>query len=363
MIYFVVFAVFAGLAVLETYGLLGRLRVPLLVAAGGFLVLFAGLKWETGTDWEPYFRFFQLSSPSEPWYTASYEIGYVLWNRLLAAVWANYSFYMVATAALCVGAIMTALRGKAAPTFLVLAVLFANTLVAFSLTRQTIAGALVLLAFATLRDGRRLLFLALVGLAATFHVTALIALVALLLDREIGMVPVTIALAAALALGWLGALRGTLNWFAGVIPEGRIADRIMLYLKSDGTFGQAYPPLRELLGPAKHLVLFSALAWYRFGRLGDDQAYRFFFNIYAVGIAIYMATVNDLAVFQRLFWYFNTAQAFLVPGVIGFERGRRRAVVGVAFFAYYAVLLYFTLRSYWGEYVPYDCVIARTELW
>lgn len=358
MIYFVAFAVLAFLAILESQGKLGRARIPLLWMAAVFFVLLAGLKWDRGTDWPPYLMFFGQSLPGMPWYAGSFELGYVLWNRVIAAIWANYSFFMTLTATLCVAAIMGALWKNKILTFAALAVLFANTLVAFSLTRQTIAGSLVLLAFSFLSERRRLPFIVLVFIAASFHVTALLALAALAFDREAGLAAIVVFFAALLAFSYVGVWRIGLELAGNLLPAGHVRSRIQDYLASRSSFGLSATPFREILGPAKHLILFAVLAYYRFGRFKEDQSYRFFFNLYSFGVAIYLATTSDLLAFQRVFWYFNPAQAFLVPSILKSESGRRKTLLGVFLVGYFGILLYFTLRSYWGEYVPYASILS-----
>ncbi len=358
MIYFAIFSVLSLVAVFELSGKLGRARLPLLALSALFLTLFAGLKWETGTDWAPYQQFFQLSAPGTPWFSISLEPGFLLWNRLVAAILNNYSFYMTISAALCIALILFSLKGKAQYLFVALAVLFANTLIAFSLTRQTIASAILLAAFSCLADKKRLSFIALVLLAASFHVTALVGLLALVLDRHIKLSILLIAFLAFFVLGWLGAWHSALTLLANVLPSGHISYRILLYLQSSDAAGQAYPPFRELLGPAKHLFLFGIFAFYRYWKGREETNYRFFFNVYAVGIAIYLATFNDLSVFQRLFWYFNPIQGILVSSTLSIESGKRRVLLGGVYLAYFLVLLFFTLRSYWGEYVPYTWILS-----
>ncbi|HUX36370.1 MAG TPA: EpsG family protein [Rectinemataceae bacterium] len=362
MIYFIVFGALAILSILEAQDRLGRARLPLLGIAAVFFVSFAGLKWGRGTDWPPYLSFFGQSLPGTPWYAGSFEPGYVVWNRLIAAIWANYSFYMTVTASLCVAAIMAALRKNKALTFVALAVLFANTLVAFSLTRQTIAGSLVLLAFSFLAERRRVPFVLLVILAASFHVTAFFALSALALDREVGPMAIAIIFATLLAFSFLGAWRAGLDFVGRLLPMGHVRGRIQDYLGSTSGFGLTATAFREILGPAKHLILFAALAYYRFGRLKEDRSYRFFFNVYSFGVAIYLATTSDLLVFQRVFWYFNPAQAFLVPAILKSESGRRKTLLGVFLIGYFGILFYFTLRSYWGEYVPYASILSLPRI-
>lgn len=60
-----------------------------LVLALIWLTLHDGLRWEIGTDWEPYYDFFRGASNSH------FEPGYVLLNWIVGAIWDNYTFFLL----------------------------------------------------------------------------------------------------------------------------------------------------------------------------------------------------------------------------------------------------------------------------
>ena len=356
MIYFILFAVLLVFSVLEVYGKLGRAREPLFWLTALGMALFTGFKWETGTDWEAYRGYFVAHESVEIWRFIEYETGYEIWNRVVSSFTQNYTVYMTLTGAITTGLIFLAFRLSSPLWFPAALVSFANTLVSFSLTRQTIAASFILVAFVILTKEKRLLFVALVLLAATFHVSALVALVALLLNKQFPGQIVALVVGLSFAIGMTRLPTDALAWIGSWFPIEGIAIQLRGYAEMDNSFGLNLPGLRSLFGPLKHLSLFILFYWFRFYSGDTDKTTSTIFNLYSFGLVIYLLTFRELMVFQRFFWYFNPVQAILIGKVLWALKGRALFVVGTGLSFYYGILLWFTLRSYWSEYVPYNFV-------
>jgi len=360
MIYFVIFAVLLVLSVLEVYGKLGKAREPLFWLTALGLALFTGFKWETGTDWAAYRGYFRASIQNRANRYADYEVGFELWNRIVSTFTQSYTLYMTLTGAITIVIIFLAFRLSSPLWFPAALVSFANTLVSFSLTRQTIAAAFVLFAFVVLIKEKRLLFVTLVLLATTFHVSAVMVLVALFVNKEQpGKIVVSIV-GMSLLIGMTGLLSGALAWVGSWFPIEAIAVQLQHYAQADNSFGLNIPGLRSLFGPAKHLSLFLLFYWFRFYSGDTEKSTWYVFHLYLVGLVIYLLTFRELMVFQRFFWYFNPVQAILVGKILWTLKDRALAIVGTGLSFYYGILLWFTLRSYWSEYVPYTTFFSST---
>lgn len=95
MIYSVYFIIFA---LLGLYNWLkptesSKKMTALMVLPFIMLIVQDGFRWEIGTDWEPYYTFFEnvniLGDDTE------FEIGYVYLNEFISSIGGNYTLFLI----------------------------------------------------------------------------------------------------------------------------------------------------------------------------------------------------------------------------------------------------------------------------
>jgi len=74
-----------------------KIKKDLLIVLGFILVLFAGLRWETGTDWNNYYYFFSTVKQFDIG-ESGFEILFELLARIISSIFRNYHFMLIATA-------------------------------------------------------------------------------------------------------------------------------------------------------------------------------------------------------------------------------------------------------------------------
>lgn len=166
-----------------------RLSAPFSLLAVGALVALAGVRYGIGTDYFMYERNFYRLNPygwPDQFWSPPYEIGFLSLSQLLRSQGFGAQAMFWAISAITVSTIWFALRrmtshiALAVGLYLALGFYFDS----FNTIRQSAAMALCLLAF-TFRERRFVIFLALTLFAASFHISALVFLVAVLLLRRV----------------------------------------------------------------------------------------------------------------------------------------------------------------------------------
>lgn len=156
------------------------LRLPAIITVFLFLALFAGMRFETGWDYEAYQYFynslsntnlFEIFSENGPVQQMGFEPGFALLIWLCNALHVNYQIILaIITVGLCIYS-MYLLDQDALPLFIVI-YLWYGYYHNFSIVRQGLSSALIFMAIAGNKSGKLLLCNYLI--AISFHLSALV---------------------------------------------------------------------------------------------------------------------------------------------------------------------------------------------
>lgn len=315
--------------------------------AAGLLVVFAGLRYRTGTDYATYRLIFNRINPDDWWGTvvgATQEPGFTLLQLAIKSFTDSPVVFFVVASALCVVptalAFHTLLRDHLALAWFAWVGL-AFYLTSFNTVRQAIAVALLLWA-STFLPKRPLAFTALALVAGSFHVTALFAAIALALTRRwtpsLTQAGIVLGGSAVVAIGGM----------AGLTP----------FLSSISTryAGYVLQPSETGVGAWLQTAVFAALlvaAW-RGGLARGDADRQRHMTWVLIGVGVMVIGTQAVVLF-RLSTYFTVFAIFLLPALVSHARRPRLVAAALAL----GIVLYFTahLLNYDGL-VPYRSEVA-----
>jgi hypothetical protein len=182
-VYLIVFWLLAIAALLMELKLTQKARLALLVLSYLLLVLFAGLRWETGNDWPGYFEYYKhLTSLHDVMHnnSDSFDIGYKIVSLFTKDIGLPYAGFNLLYAMAYLGLIFLSFKHENfnISGWLVLQLFAPFILGLMGTARQMMAVAICMFSVRYLlsKDWRK--FLICVAIAATFHISALIFLVA-----------------------------------------------------------------------------------------------------------------------------------------------------------------------------------------
>lgn len=319
-----------------------RISIGLIVL---LLALFAGLRDRSvGTDTGTYINHFLRINPSDDIWRTS-EIGYNALMVFCGSLSGSYTVLLTAIALIVVGCYVTTIVrvNKRYETALFLFVSLGVYTFFFNGARQGIATALCFLALPWLLNRRPMPYFVLVGVAALFHHTALIAapLYFLAFPRLGWRQPVIVivgAIVMAISLSVFVSLAAQLlgDKYLAYADEGEGGGRIM----------------------AAFLVM-QGIMFFLFRYRVDDSSgnYTRLLNIYMFGlIPVLAATISNVnpSGLLRLHIYFSHTAVLLWPMVFfNFRHIAIRGLVAMAFLT--IVLMFFTLTiSSFSNLVPYQ---------
>jgi hypothetical protein len=368
--YLFVYLLFAAAMIFESLYENERLSRTLGRLCMAVLILFIGLRWETGTDWLSYLRIFLTPSSSGEYDSVVFGIdqGYILLNQIVFRLTTDYTYFLIVDSVIALVAVYYFIeRSTRLPTMAVYLFYTSYAVTHFmGSNRRMLAIGLTCIGFLHLLQPRRLWqgwprwVMPFAG-AAAFHRTSLMAIPALLVSRRAwptawvlgGLLTCVILGISGAPFAALEALGNALSQFAHIT----VVDKLLFYTsggesQSAATFnvmGQA------MLGVAKRSTILVIFIAYMRWRTPDEYAQRLF-NIYVTGCGIYFLLIGS-PVFQVTSTYYTIVEIVLLPIILSqvpqFKVPYLMYLLIVPFF-----LLISALSPYMELYVPYRSIFT-----
>lgn len=335
------------------------------------LILFVGLRWETGTDWRAYFNIF-YATPSNPDYDIivfGVDPGYVLLNHVVYRFFYDYTVFLLLDALVAIAAVYVFIeKSTRFPNMGVYLFYTSYALTHFmGSNRRMLAIGFVCLGFLFMLRPARLWqgwwrWGAPFALAATVHRTSVLALPGLIVSRRawppMAVVP-GLLLCAGLGMSGapfaaLEALGSMLSSFAHIT----VIDKLLFYTAGSGeaqAAGQLDIMQQALLGVVKRsTVLAIFIAYIVKGNL--DEYEQRLFNIYVTGCAIYFLMIGS-PIFQVVSTYYTIVEIVLMP--ILFSKTPQFKVPYILYLLIVpALLMISALTPYMELYIPYRSIFT-----
>lgn len=273
------------------------------------LVCQTGLRWETGTDWLPYYDHFQNFNNNNKWfgYKDQMEVGYEVWVHYIFDVFRNYTVFLMSHAMVYYLLIFIAFERILPYFFLGLLLFYASTMGLLGSHRQLIALAICLNALVFLLKGNRITFFVLVGVAFLFHTSALLFALYYFVQRHFKLPYIIIGLIICIGIGYTSlpvkifALTGGINDAAA----GKATIYIDKALEDDTKL--------SLIGLFKRLAFVALFLYNRKRIIKIFPNYIVLLNGYLLGIGFYFLFANSLLVMlSRGSLYFNAMEPVLL---------------------------------------------------
>lgn len=359
-IYFLIFLIMAVLVPTDVVRLTAYSRVALLAVPFLLLLYLTGARWETGNDWQAYLDYYNglraLEDKSE-----DFEIGYRTFAWLVKSAGFSYGGFLFLSAMLYMSCFYSAFRRQRGVMTLFLLFYCTYLLGWMGTSRQVIALGLTVCAGECLLDRRHGAFVMLVAAATAFHQTAILFLIAPLLNQPLRstrfylIVVVVATVAGQVALKVLPSL---IDQLAGV--EG-LGEKVVFY----GQIGA--DELNQELGATLGVL------WYvkRLVFLGLFLALRekfeaprlvFYFNAYIVSVVIFLVLNPTLPILAtRGSNYFSIYELFLLAALVTM-RGKL-VVLAIPFLILLSgQRLYTSLYAYHPDlYIPYKGLFLNED--
>ena len=327
------------------------------------LVLFIGLRWETGTDWESYvFVFEEINSISSLFeYWGFMEFGYLLINFIVRMFTDNYTLFLLFHAVLMFYFLIKAFKSLTNYTQLTLMLFFAITLGNMGSNRQLLALSLGLYGLSFLINGNKRMYFVLIGTSLFFHLTSILFGVYYFLNRRIKSTTLFICVGTAYVLGktnlpyFIFSSFGNLNFYA--------SQKTDIYLDSAAET-LAFSDL-STLGLLKRLLIFSTFLVLRNRISPKFKGFDTVFNGYVFGLIFYFFFSSSLLVMiSRGSIYFSIMEALLLTSVMYIlPRIADKIMYSIFLLILSVFLMYQSIAQYPDLFEPYKAIFINTNFY
>lgn len=355
--YYIVFVFLFFLSVID-FEARGNLKSKFRVGLGACcFIIFSGLRWETGTDWDSYLINFNSIHLAELW-QSGYEIGFELLTRSVRFFSDDYTVMLIITAVIinCLtGLAFTAVSPYPIVSYLILfGYSFNQTGFGY---RQDIAAAISLLSVVFIIRKQLVAFLIAITVAVCFHQSAACFFPAYWIafiqwERRAGRNLLII-------VSVLYITTQNLSFIASLLTSSA-SEKLGFYLEMTSEelmFDRGSPTAYIIQGGLNRVVLlFFPVMLLRQG--GASEALRVLFNLQLTGCLLFIFLASGGPILTRFCRYFDLVSTLSLPICLLLFVGQSKRRLAFSFIAVLCVFkVSFFLFNDKGVFVPYRSIL------
>lgn len=364
MFYFIIFGILAVFALLE------MVIMPPKVKKWAYIILFivftalGSLRWNTGNDWLPYYKFFTSFTTDNPYFLLAMEPGFAQFVQFLRIFSNNFTFYLTVLSIFTIGIKGFFFYRYSGAIFLAAILYWGTNLSDIIAVRQSLAISICLLSTHFIIVKKPWYFVIAVYIAAQIHITSYIFIFAYMVYYANWSVRAKyLILISSVLIGALGVSQNILQIAIDFTPSGigldRINEKAQSYLESgnEQTYGNELSKTQRLIAALFKRSILLPLFFYFQERLTVFQdRYKGFLNLYTFGNVIFFIVVDFLTL-QRLASYFYIFEIVLFT--IIFINVRSKSVWMIVIIAYSLFKLISLVVNIQDLLIPYIWIFSK----
>lgn len=323
------------------------------------LIFFAGLRWQTGTDWHSYFDHFSSGE-----FEGYVEVGYAILVSIIRPISSKYTIFLLIDSAVALIPVWWFLRTENRCHPLSLSIFFSGYFTGNYLgsNRRIIAMGLCLLALIPLSKRKLIPFICLTFLAFCFHLSAIAFLFAWPIfhfRHQLKSWHYFVLIAASLLLQVVNPFQILAN-IAGTIPHLVLLQKLLWYSGNVALVPGRNYLVQNATSIGKRLIIISLLLHCR-SRVPKSKCkhYLGYLNLYIFASMIYIIASGNAEIFKIVSFYFSIIEIVLIPAALASMGIAFRPIIYLFFIGYMVVQQYAELIPYWDLYVPYQSVLNK----
>lgn len=323
-----------------------------------FFCFLASIRWETGTDWINYYNYFQNVDNLE-YGQDSFEVGFGMLNRVVRSISDNYTLLLTCSAMLLFFFQSIAIKKLSPYPLISLIFLWSLQFANILFVRQWISVSILAFSVIFIEKRKPILFILFVSIAASFHRTSLIFILAWwIYHLKISIRQMIVILIFAVCSSV--ALTKAIEFLAGGLGP-IVQAKIEHYLSSEYNqeLKEDFDLVSLMIRGFANKILILITCFFFYGKIIKRYPkFKGYFNLYWFGAVIYFFTLPISIVLVRMSYSFDFFQLILVPYIFTeFKTTPARSAFIFIYFIYLALRLNQILNGvYQDEFIPFKTV-------
>ena len=327
------------------------------------IVIQIGLRWETGTDWKPYFENFQNTEGYDTVLINAllgFDLGYGTFVFVIKKLFDSYSFFLLLHAIIFYWSVFRTARKYSTYFFITVIFFYVTNLGYVGANRQLLAIAICLWSLDFVFERKLLKFIVTIGFASLFHTTAFLFTVYYFLNRNFKTVTIVSVLILSFIIGKTELPFLIFSKF-GLLFGEFAASKTSEY--SEGAKDALTEASLSFFGLIKRLSAI-AIFTYNYSFLTKRLAYyKVLYNGYVLGMVIYFLFGSSLLILvNRGSMYFNIMESFLIScQFLVLQKRLDKAYLFIVFLFISILFLFQSISGYPELFDPYKGIFYNKD--
>lgn len=355
LIYFLVLFILLYLTIVDFHfgSKKTKLKVQILQLIGLFFILFAGLRWQTGTDWNNYIYYFNIVDHLKIG-RSGFEFFFELLARVTKFIFRNYQFMLLITAGIIIG-----FSYKAISKFSPYPIFSVFLLYAYSINssgfgyRQDIAIAICLFSLFYIHERKLKPYLLCVLAAFLFHQSALIFIPVYWIYNIKWNIKLTVLISVLIVVLYI-----IFNKFETII--GLFFSESLYKLELYGNEGNS--GFRETIVGIfnRAIILVFPFLIILNNKNKDTILLRGLLNIFIFGLILYFIISPLGPVYTRFTRFYDIFQILILPLSLLIANKNEKIVYLYLIIIFYIIKFVFVILTDQNIFVPYTSIFQYT---
>jgi hypothetical protein len=339
-----------------------RIRNYIFLVFITFLIIFAGIRWETGTDWKPYFEFFNNITDTKIY---KFEVGYELLSNFISYITSYFNFLLLIISLITMFFVGKTLLKWSTYPLLSLLYFFSTYYINLNMgaMRQGIAIALIFFSASFLLNNNKKKFIILVLIATAFHYSAIIFLLAIFIpENRISRSSAIIIVVLCVLFGFYPVIQNLMLYFKDFSFLPAYIKEKLLYYGNDLIKNKSMDySTHIMISYLRRFILLFIFFVFRPKLEKINPSYNFFLNLYFLSCCLYFLVYPTMTEMNRITMYFGIFEIVLVPLCIDISKDKNIKIILYLFFGLYCFLkLQLALKLFYNLYYPYYTIFDLT---
>lgn len=360
MIYYIIFSIIFFFVLIEQFTKDQRTKNGFFIITIIMLWLFVSLRWETGSDWIPYKRYFYTLDNID-----AFELGYVIINHLVRELTVNYTILLLICNFISLFLIYKFMEKYIKNRLISMSLFYSYYFIInyFGANRRIIAIGLLFYSIRYIIERKKYKFVICVILAILFHRTAILFFPAYFISRNrYSNKKYIISFILFFMIGQLGLIEYVFQFILSKIYFGNTMFRKFEFYVNFGQGHTNYSIISKTMAILKRSFLLMICFIYRERGEKEDKNYNLYLNIYFISILIYIIFNNFGEIFKTISIYYSIVEIALISIIFLSEKRKwHKIFIFFILIIFMLIQLNSSLSGFYDLYIPYGNVIFEVK--